>query len=470
MQLRGGIVNKNSTEHIIFKAQSRIDIMNKKILFYLDKTDYGSMKFYRLAKSLNKLKYKNHITPVILTPSKEIAKMAEIDKIETTFFKPFFKYLKRIRYIKLFPVFIFCRDLVLFALYKKELSSIVYATNPSWIILASDSSYNENIILANMGTKSLVVQFTMDSLCVPELVNYMQCWENRRKFSCTKWIVDRLLRISRDYNCRFSTLKGPYKGSALQHTVLKLHKILPQGERKGCGNSTRVALNGKAYQEIFIEYGVSKSKLVVTGNPEDDKTRSLLSQKDKIKEKVKNYFGSNVELVTVFLQSLDKWPCYEKYDYISCIKMILKVMQKHKSNVTIIVKCHPKTIEEKYKFLDNEFGCRTIGENTGITNEELILSSKFVITMTSTVGFHSFALGVPLISFNFGMQVPDHLKHTGGTIHCESISEIELAIDELMKENNSLRSKAIKNGENAAKKVMMLDGKCTDRIFEIVRQ
>jgi hypothetical protein len=444
---------------------------SKKILFYFENTSYGSMKFYKLAVALNNQKYKNHITPIILTSNETIAKSALNDDIETKFFKPFYNNFKNIPYINISPFFAFCRDLILFKLYKKELGHIVSNIKPDWIILPSDTSYNEYIILANMGIKSLIVQFTMDSTCVPELVNYMRLLTLGRRFSFTERVADNLLRRFPAYNCRFAALKGPYNGSPLKHLVLKLHKILPHCERKGCGKSTYLALNGEAFKEIFAEYGVDKSKLIVTGNPEDDQMAVLLSQKHKIKQQVKDYFKTDDKgLVTFFLQPMDNFPHYGKYDYITGIKMILRILGRYQSKISVTVKCHPKTDKRKYRFFEKEFGCKVIGEETGISNEELILSSKFVITMSSTVGFHAFAAGVPLISFNFGMLIPDHLKHTGGSIHCTSVEEIEYAIKELMKENSPLRQGAMEKDKKAAQKYMMPDGKCVDRIFDLIRE
>lgn len=444
---------------------------SKRILFYLQNTDYGAMKFYRLALALNDSRYRNHVTPIVLTTDENVAKSALSDNIEVKFFKPFYKKLKSIPYIGTFRLVAFCRDLILFELYKKELRRIISKVNPDWVVLGSDTSYDENIVLANMGIKSLVVQYTMDSTCVPELVNYIRLLTLSRRLSLTERIVDNLLSKSPDYNCRFAALKGLYNGLPLKHLVLKLHKILPCCERKGGGNSTYLALNGEGFKEIFVEYGVDKSKLVVTGNPEDDRIKNLIPQKSKIKQKVKDFFKlGNKELVTLFLQPMDKFPYYGRYDYVTSIKIILRILNKYSSKIAATVKCHPKTNPNNYSFLEKEFAYKIIGEDTGIANEELVLASKFVITMSSTVGFHAFAGGVPLVSFNFGMLIPDSLKNTGGSIHCTSVKEIEFTINELMKENSPLRQKTIENGQKAAQKYMMLDGKCVDRIFSIIRE
>ena len=439
----------------------------KKVLFHLEA---GQTQLYNLALNLNKEKYRKFIIPIILTSSKFIAGKAENDGLYYVFFKPFYDNIKKIRLADTFSLSRLVKDLFLFKFYKIELKNIVKKINPDLLFLGTDVGYNENIVLSNLGIKTIVNHFSIDSTVAAEEEEYMRFQYKNRKFSLLERLIDKIIKKSPDYNCRFGNLKGPYFGYPLRHFVLKFFKILPKCERTGGGNSAYFAIAGYGYIDVFCDYGIPKSKLVVTGNPEHDNILENTFNKTNIMKNVyKNFKLENKKIVMIFLQTLHTLKDFVNYDYITSIKLILNSLLKYKEKIHVIVKCHPRTNKRDYIYLEKMFQCTVIGNEIGFSNEELIISSEFMITFSSTVGRLGFILKVPVISFNFGLNAPNSLKNTGGTFHCQSIDEFDKVIDELLQENGSMRNNIIEKGNVAVEKFLKLDGKCVDRIFNILK-
>ena len=70
-----------------------------------------------------------------------------------------------------------------------------------------------------------------------------------------------------------------------------------------------------------------------------------------------------------------------------------------------------------------------------VSNYDLIYSSDLNITMCSTVGIDAMLLKKPLLSFNFGILVPDFLKHICNDIFVDSPESSGVYIEQIFNDH-----------------------------------
>ena len=206
----------------------------------------------------------------------------------------------------------------------------------------------------------------------------------------------------------------------------------------------------------------------MTGNPDNDVLIKTLDHKEEIIEKVKNYFKiKDKKIVTIFLTKF-----YDRKDaanYEITNKMLLRDLLRYKEEIHVVAKVHPKTNKEDYLHYEKLFKCSVIDEETGLNNDELIVSSEIYMSVGSTTGLFAYALGIPVITYNFGLFTTEVFYRISGSLHCTTLEELSKAVDELLNRDSKVRKETIEKGNRAAQKYMKIDGKCYQRIFELIK-
>jgi predicted glycosyltransferase len=103
-------------------------------------------------------------------------------------------------------------------------------------------------------------------------------------------------------------------------------------------------------------------------------------------------------------------------------------------------------------------------------NNRLILSSRLVITRTSTVGYNALALGVPLLSYAlYDLLIEKHFATVGGAAIATSYADIVTQARRLLFDEDA-RTQLQQEQIAVRSQHMVLDGLCRERIGEVIRQ
>ena len=185
----------------------------------------------------------------------------------------------------------------------------------------------------------------------------------------------------------------------------------------------------KNFQKLGVGINNSKTKIIVSGNPNYENLLSLknnFTKADKVSflQKLQIPFGKKVFTLFLSLSSFTK-------DQFQEIEIILECILKEIKDVWLVVKCHPKAKNSdivRFNFLlkskTSNFSLikQFYGDNW---NAKLVMCSFCLVQKQSTVGYLGFIFKIPVLSYNiYDTNYSDDLyKILGGSMHSESLKE-----------------------------------------------
>lgn len=216
----------------------------------------------------------------------------------------------------------------------------------------------------------------------------------------------------------------------------------------GGPNACRVSgFNGIAYlcvmgEQVKANYrqsGIDESQtsIMVTGNPNYE---NIVSIRDGFDAQARKNFLAAEELpsdcatYSLFL-SPTRFTARQREE----IFMVLRAIKSVDQHAFFVLKFHPKTESGELEQFDSMLAqwrndIRYIRAFHGDDyNARLILSSKCILQKQSTVGYISFLLGMPIVSYD--LVQTDHLddmyERLGASFHCRSPEELVAALRHL---------------------------------------
>ena len=367
------------------------------------------------------------------------------------------KIIRKLFINRLSPqLIVFFYKLILFLNYKKVMKHYFEKNKYDYVFIWSDASFNEELVISQY-VKTLCIQFTMNTSNTNELVRWFKY--EREKHQKKAWLIEKLTQASQ-YRC-FGELYGPHGGNYINHLVMKLLNILPEGERMGMGESSAVFVMGDKFKDEFIKLGVPKEKIHIGG---------ALSY-SKIFDLKPNFMIEEKKIVTIFLQNIKKNDdlLFGNYDFYNSLSILLnQVKNTLNNNVIFYFKLHPKELHSPFleEFFQSFSVAYKVFKQGSVSNYDLIYSSDLNITMCSTVGIDTMLLKKPLLSFNFGILLPDFLKYICKDIFVDSPENSATYIEKIFKNHefkNTIIEKAYSDVQhfvniqsNVVKKMLMV--------------
>jgi len=171
------------------------------------------------------------------------------------------------------------------------------------------------------------------------------------------------------------------------------------GPEYGTVNSDILLVAGEHSREGFVKCGVSAEKIRITGLPIFDYLLDNLSNIREIEERIRRslQIDSKFVIVTYLTQSFSaEFGPEERRREIECVYQTIKEID----NIFLVVKTHPtEDSQEIYNHLAKRIGLKYFSiVKSELLLDDLLLSSRIVITKNSTAGFNALIAGCALIT------------------------------------------------------------------------
>lgn len=237
----------------------------------------------------------------------------------------------------------------------------------------------------------------------------------------------------------------------------------------GDGQAKYFAVMGEYYRQMFLQQGVDKEKLVVTGHPEHDYLYELSKKppQSDYQAAVKRSFNlDTAKPVWVYAREAISYfkliaPEKDKQD----IRTVLQILSRYLPQVQIVLKLHPRDSEDYYDFVRREFPHIIVVHSCNLY--DLISISDLYVSQISSTMMWAIALDKPVITFDFNNQPYWHyFRDKEGLIKADSPEELAAAVS-VVNEGN-LGDDYYRQCQIARSKYMVLDGKACQRIYRLI--
>ena len=220
-----------------------------------------------------------------------------------------------------------------------------------------------------------------------------------------------------------------------------------------------VIITSQNQKKVFEKNGIKNSKLVLAGEPQNDKLFHLRKKKDAIiKSLYKDLIINNsANIITIASSNPGFIPKKKDKDYHRIIKHLLDIHP----TIFIFFKPHPQE-EMDFDYLEN------ISSRVKVINnqiDEIIMCSKLFITRGSSTLIKAVLLGVPSISFDFHHEnIGKRYPYSASVEQSNNLLEIKEKAESLLFNSNK-RGQVINQQRKAIDEYAIFDGKCIDRII-----
>ena len=238
----------------------------------------------------------------------------------------------------------------------------------------------------------------------------------------------------------------------------------------GGGESRRFTVTGEALIEQFEHQGVSRDKMVVTGDPQYDDLylRKLNAEPSATKSRICSEMGLPIGTLAVYTTQH-----HVKYGYLTADEhrrhtsiVIESVLNLNDS--ILIIKIHPKEELEEYAFV-SRYGSR-VAVCKDYNLIDLVEACDVFISQLSSTILLPIAWGKPVLSFNF-TDVPagNFFGELGGTLHVSDPDEFQNALLSLIKDEDVRKHLSI-DQQRVTSQYMKFDGNITQRIVSLIER
>jgi hypothetical protein len=186
------------------------------------------------------------------------------------------------------------------------------------------------------------------------------------------------------------------------------------------GKTNKIAVYGRRDKLFLSEYGVEKSKIVITGCPYYDRIFNI---------KEKNYdFLLLIPVESPYLRGL-------------LFKQIIGVLNllKHLQSERLVIKLHPAESEKGLEYI-RKLVKNTIkdGNKVKVTKDEdvfdLLKNAKIIYTFISSVGVEALLMKKPLIVLDYLPKRPYNYEKYGGCLVAKNYEDLELSTEKILKD------------------------------------
>jgi hypothetical protein len=237
-------------------------------------------------------------------------------------------------------------------------------------------------------------------------------------------------------------------------------------------NADILCVNGPAPGKVLFEAGATHARQVVTGSPLDDKLFHIAREFSADDEQsLRDQLNIPAEscIIAFFLQNFHE-RMLGGHDYYAEVTRIMHDLVEIDERVVMMVKPHPRHDKAMFSAQNNNPRLIVTDEAGEDFNNRLILSSRLVITRTSTVGYNALALGVPLLSYAlYDLLIEKHFATVGGAAIATSYADIVTQARRLLFDEDA-RTQLQQEQIAVRSQHMVLDGLCRERIGEVIRQ
>lgn len=275
------------------------------------------------------------------------------------------------------------------------------------------------------------------------------------------------LSFSSEGAWRFSQVKNYYDKFILN---LMGYEFSDNTYYPGSGSDFFITMNEDS-KKHFLSQGINEEKIVVLGSPSFDEYWEIMhSDLSILDREIRASLNINNEkpIITFGTQPLEKKGFLSQDEYMESVREIIKLLLNYKEKFNIIIKLHPADLIDEYNVKLSSF-TNFIKIVKDVDLKKLIYISKIYISSFSASSMDAIIFGIPVITYNFWRKddiLMDYFKSFGGTLHAQSLDELQAFIQKLVKNDQALYLQLKKEQENIRHSRFILDGGCTSRIVD----
>jgi len=176
-------------------------------------------------------------------------------------------------------------------------------------------------------------------------------------------------------------------------TLLVQHGVINNNSTPEYGAASNIAIFGEFTKNILLKRGISKKKIVITGNPLFDKLINFTYNKKEILKKLE--LNPAKKIIVFASQPLPDLE--ERKRIFIAVTEVLKTIH----DVQIVVKPHPAEMEDFYKNIDIPNTADSVIITKKVDLYGLLYSCDLLITGFSTTALEAMILNKPVITVNF---------------------------------------------------------------------
>jgi hypothetical protein len=233
----------------------------------------------------------------------------------------------------------------------------------------------------------------------------------------------------------------------------------------GGGEARRFAVMGDAFVDQFARQGVSREKMVVTGNPEHDAHyyRRLATDSATAKRHVCDELGLPLRPLAVFATApLVGFISSDEQRRITSI-LVENVLES--TDCSLVVKLHPRD-EMDYAFV-KEYGSRV-----AVCKEydliALVEACDVFISHGSSTILLAMAWGKPAVTLSFtSWTVGDYFAELGGTLLVKDPDRLSSALVSALR-NDQVRERLLAEQQQVVSHYMKFDGRVVERLVSLI--
>ena len=178
----------------------------------------------------------------------------------------------------------------------------------------------------------------------------------------------------------------------------------------GGGISKYLCVENHLDFQRFIDQGVPKDKIKITGNPEHDVLHKIFKNNSKLKrlflESI-NQSNKSDKILIVILPHLKEHKILNEEEHWRTVENILNPLMN--TNWNILISLHPKCEKSEYLYLEEKFNCKIL---TKPLRNFLPLADLCIVGAGSSTGMWAMLSEVPLVIINwYGIvNILGHIK------------------------------------------------------------
>lgn len=265
---------------------------------------------------------------------------------------------------------------------------------------------------------------------------------------------------------RTLALTARQMGIPFLHVAHAIHGMDPTNETV---YADRVAVYGDFSRDMYLSSGNPPEKIVVTGNPDWDKYKSIMPSLRK--DDICSVLGLDPKKRTILFATF--WlagptspidPSLVERFYRALLRTISDISRYHK--VQLAVKLHPSECDRKgwYRKIAIEEGMEDLVIEASRL-EALLMVSDVVVCRASNIGFEALLLGKPVISY--GSVFYGEKK---AVLVINDFSELDSAVEKCLFDSAFRKGLEQHRKEAVLRYNYLSDGKATLRIMGVIEE
>ena len=245
---------------------------------------------------------------------------------------------------------------------------------------------------------------------------------------------------------------------SLQHAVIaNPYRLLPLVSEK-------IALWGPSSKDLLIKYGISTSRLIVTGAPRYDFLFNKDEENKRVSIDIKPQIGLKQQERFIILATEP----YRLLENARVIEILRKILTRI-DNLRLVVKVHPAGSLKGYRRLINRNKWKDVIVVKNVPIYDLIRSGEMVITVYSTRAVEAIILDKPVVIFNmFDEASTIPFVSSGAAIGVRRPEDLGRVIKEVIKNENLRKGLTENRGKFITEYLYLADARSSKRQVDLI--